>query len=551
MPWNPTTPDPMLKDQGTPGRYEWTRRVDARLDEMATIGLVTATEASATYARVLTSDGTADQTTRINAALGAASSFGLRRTIRLVGDFTVSAPLVINVDDTVVDASNATISSTYDGDTFFIQGTSVAAPVRRCAIIGARVVASTGANARAVKADFAADVTIRDCHLSGAGNNGISLYNTDGATVEGNFVEADDYGIFLFHSRRLTVRGNTVKGVDRGIVVKGSYEGQEDVGATITGNVVEGYTVYGFASGDLLAEGTIRDVVLSSNTFREAGVGASYAVYLGAHAAGLTVTGNSLHNPGDGGISTNGGSGHLIEANLIRYDTAGLAPAIGGSGSGVAVLGNRITNAYRGVYFAGATDILIQNNLVTNPANSGIHVNNEAGVSTRVSVVGNKVVGAGTYGFYEQGTTGVGNSFIANVSTGAVTSDYAFVTAGTIRSLNGTLTEHAPVNIKNADTAQVPFTVTAAAGQTANIAEWKNAAGTRMWLTSGGHLSQAAGINMSLAGAPHGGGGAGVLALGNATTVPASNIAGGVLYVEAGALKFRGSAGTVTTIAPA
>jgi hypothetical protein len=34
-------------------------------------------------------------------------------------------------------------------------------------------------------------------------------------------------------------------------------------------------------------------------------------------------------------------------------------------------------------------------------------------------------------------------------------------------------------------------------------------------------------------------------------TAPTGNIAGGILYVESGALKFRGSSGTVTTIAPA
>jgi hypothetical protein len=40
--------------------------------------------------------------------------------------------------------------------------------------------------------------------------------------------------------------------------------------------------------------------------------------------------------------------------------------------------------------------------------------------------------------------------------------------------------------------------------------------------------------------------------LANATTAPASNpTGGGVLYVESGALKYRGSSGTVTTIANA
>jgi hypothetical protein len=44
--------------------------------------------------------------------------------------------------------------------------------------------------------------------------------------------------------------------------------------------------------------------------------------------------------------------------------------------------------------------------------------------------------------------------------------------------------------------------------------------------------------------------GAKVLAMGNATA-PSTNITGGQLYVEGGALKFRGSSGTVTTIANA
>jgi hypothetical protein len=48
------------------------------------------------------------------------------------------------------------------------------------------------------------------------------------------------------------------------------------------------------------------------------------------------------------------------------------------------------------------------------------------------------------------------------------------------------------------------------------------------------------------------GGGAKVIGIANATTVPNSNPSGGgVLYVEGGALKFRGSSGTVTTIANA
>lgn len=48
------------------------------------------------------------------------------------------------------------------------------------------------------------------------------------------------------------------------------------------------------------------------------------------------------------------------------------------------------------------------------------------------------------------------------------------------------------------------------------------------------------------------GGGSGVVAIRNAETVPTSSATGGgILFVESGALKYRGSSGTVTTIAPA
>lgn len=48
------------------------------------------------------------------------------------------------------------------------------------------------------------------------------------------------------------------------------------------------------------------------------------------------------------------------------------------------------------------------------------------------------------------------------------------------------------------------------------------------------------------------GGGARVIGIANATTVPTTNPSGGgIIYVEAGALKYRGSSGTITTIAPA
>lgn len=58
--------------------------------------------------------------------------------------------------------------------------------------------------------------------------------------------------------------------------------------------------------------------------------------------------------------------------------------------------------------------------------------------------------------------------------------------------------------------------------------------------------------NLGLNGSISAGGGVGVAFLANATTVPTTNpTGGGILYVEGGALKYRGSSGTVTTLGPA
>lgn len=57
--------------------------------------------------------------------------------------------------------------------------------------------------------------------------------------------------------------------------------------------------------------------------------------------------------------------------------------------------------------------------------------------------------------------------------------------------------------------------------------------------------------DLFLAGADNAGNGVGIIAIKNATTPPDTSITGGILWVEAGALKYRGSGGLVTTLAAA
>ena len=63
---------------------------------------------------------------------------------------------------------------------------------------------------------------------------------------------------------------------------------------------------------------------------------------------------------------------------------------------------------------------------------------------------------------------------------------------------------------------------------------------------------RAAGGNIGIRTASQLGAEHGVIAIANATVAPSANPAGsGILYIENGALKYRGANGTVTVIAPA
>ena len=93
-------------------------QVRALLDEtydesqagMALPPRLTETALSATYALAtqVVADGT-DKTAQINAALTAVSPYGLRTTVKLVGEFTITAPLVIH-SSTRLDCTDATIT---------------------------------------------------------------------------------------------------------------------------------------------------------------------------------------------------------------------------------------------------------------------------------------------------------------------------------------------------------------------------------------------------------------------------------------------------------
>jgi hypothetical protein len=130
------------------------------------------------------------------------------------------------------------------------------------------------------------------------------------------------------------------------------------------------------------------------------------------------------------------------------------------------------------------------------------------------------------------------------------------------------------VSVSTVSTLDTGITIRGVASQSANLLELQNSAASVLFsVTSSGNVRAPNGVGTNAiqgqdtltaivvhngrgitvgTGASIQGGGTGVIGIANAGTVPTSNpTGGGILYVEAGALKFRGSSGTITTIANA
>jgi len=113
------------------------------------------------------------------------------------------------------------------------------------------------------------------------------------------------------------------------------------------------------------------------------------------------------------------------------------------------------------------------------------------------------------------------------------------------------------LTVLSQNATHTPWTVKGAASQSADLQTWINSSSTVLAKITAAGLGSFAGVTLSTTtslslGTPSLGGGAGVISIANATTVPTTDPSGGgILYLESGALKFRGSSGTITTIAAA
>ncbi len=197
----------------------------------------------------------------------------------------------------------------------------------------------------------------------------------------------------------------------------------------------------------------------------------------------------------------------------------------------------------------------------------GIRFNNEPsggsivalnnGISIKTLTNGQEIVLAPASGTVRIGTAAagvVGSLQFVPTPGGSVSSRIQFGGSGTghllsfARNVGGTVTELMTLSDSGSGILAMGANVTINGNGSATFAGTVTA---NFALSSGGNISSSSGGSLRL-GTVDTGGGANVIGVRNATTVPTTNPAGGgVLYVESGALKYRGSSGTITTLAAA
>jgi collagen type VII alpha len=165
--------------------------------------------------------------------------------------------------------------------------------------------------------------------------------------------------------------------------------------------------------------------------------------------------------------------------------------------------------------------------------------------------------------------TGYNGTFVVTAvsNTSPFTVSYANTTTGA-QTVAGTVSLPAQASITARSAGTIGQVVRGAASQTADLQQWQTSGGGFLAsITAAGSLrvpsiigadgstaiTMPSGRNIGLCAVSGSfGGGQWVISIGNAQTVPTSNpTGGGILYAEAGALKWRGSSGTITVIAPA
>lgn len=387
----------------------------------------------------------------------------------------------------------------------------------------------------------------------------------------------------LVYGREVTIANNKIDGVTQsgtgecwGIYTKVRY-GQ------VHGNYIN--NVVAANNGDNVGiniKGTTRSVTSSPQGFanmvwgnhvRNVGVAGVRGTGIRAQTDDVLVFGNEVEDC-SGGLTSDESTTYRnvqFQNNFIRYSsvTAGTTGILlEGNGTGVVADNNTVLNAGLGVFFRTGPTGTMQDVQVTRNKTFSCTTNYQfdalAGCTLDRAVFESNVAGGGTVGLQFNGSAGTVSNMrvrfndLARASTpvsGSLgTTPIVFCNSGfngtTATETGSPMTVNGNLRVQDVTNSQGGILSTA---NTAGLEIGTLYGGQHIMLSPGGSetFRALASGNFGFRTQAAGTSAVGVLAIANGTAPSTSPAGIGQLYVEAGALKYRGSSGTVTTIAAA
>lgn len=389
------------------------------------------------------------------------------------------------------------------------------------------------------------NVRLTNCYLTGHGRNDVIGGGTansatgyiDDVVVEGCYVEQNVGGAGTYYNaidivgvRHIQFNGNTIKGC----IAVGSEQYPNQF-STICNNTIQPCTGGSAASGVLVTTdpaglGPANNIVVNNNTFD--------GTFLSVTGAGTSLASNIVV------------TGNAIKA-LVGLHSVKITKV-----ANSLVTANAISNGTSGVYVDGCDNVEISDNLISNCTNA----TNTGAASTNISYLDNQLVSCTNGHLNVDLATCIIRQTIGNKvsygsgNTSAAGHHFTYSQSDVPAVLvNNTGTHHA---------TEIRASSALASNRNA-LHVWSDATQTTtnglIRLRMGSASSTAPVINVENLGSgydllgtkiklsPNGN-----HEMQNTSAAPSSNLTGGgYLYAEAGALKWRGSSGTVTTIAVA
>jgi len=267
-------------------------------------------------------------------------------------------------------------------------------------------------------------ILVRDCEVTGSGQNGLVLEAVEGEIANNTITASAAAAIFSLDARGLVIARNIIRGAgNNGILVWRTDAGDdgtmvlenriEDISARLGGSGQNGNAINIFRAGNVIVQG---------NRIRNA----AFSGVRGNAASNLSIIGNTCSTLGEVAIYAEFGfEGAVIANNTIDGAALGVAVTNFNQGGRLAVVqGNVIRNITarrpagtdpndgHGIGIGVEADSAVTGNVIENAAVAGIAVG--WGQYLRdVTVTGNVVRGAGV-GIAVSVTPGAGSAVIAD-----------------------------------------------------------------------------------------------------------------------------------------